>query len=73
MWKRCTRQDESSIRELIAEGHDALKSPRQITRFLCGITSPATTRARLRQHEMFGAYGHSRFQTTLDFVQNLMA
>ena len=33
----------------------ALSEPRQIARFLCGLSSPATTRARLSRHPRFGA------------------
>jgi hypothetical protein len=35
--------------DLISEGHESIGTPRQLARFLCGITSPATTRAKLRQ------------------------
>lgn len=42
------------IHELINENHVALNSPRQLTRFLCGITSPATSRDKLTKHFAFG-------------------
>ena len=35
------------IRALRDERHAALNTPRQLARFLCGISSPAVTRARL--------------------------
>jgi ATP-dependent DNA helicase RecQ len=42
------------IRELIDENHVALNSSRQLTRFFCGITSPATSRDKLTKHLAFG-------------------
>ncbi len=42
------------IRNLVAENHAALGTPRQLARFLCGMSSPATTRERLSRHEAFG-------------------
>ena len=43
----------------------ALRSPRQLARFLCGITSPATTRARLTKDKAFGALAHVPFRDVL--------
>jgi len=57
------------IRKLRAEGHDALQSPRQLARFLCGISSPATTRAKLRNRPEFGQWTGIRFADALAFVQ----
>ena len=42
------------MRSLRAEGHQALRSPRQVARFLCGLASPATTKAKLTKHHSFG-------------------
>jgi ATP-dependent DNA helicase RecQ len=67
-----TAADTTRVHELIAARHDSIKSPRQLTRFLCGITSPATTRAKLRQTSaLFGAYASSPFKATLAFVEGL--
>ncbi|MBB5033827.1 RecQ family ATP-dependent DNA helicase [Prosthecobacter vanneervenii] len=44
----------AAIREVIAERKPALRSARQLARFLCGLTSPATTRERLGRHPSFG-------------------
>ncbi|MCK4342392.1 MAG: RecQ family ATP-dependent DNA helicase [Phycisphaerae bacterium] len=57
------------LRNLRAEGRDALATPRQLTRFLCGITSPATTRAKLRAHALFGALKSVPFREVLAFVE----
>lgn len=67
-------QDETRIRELIAAGHQSIQTPRQVTRFVCGITSPATSRAKLRQSSrLFGAFASSPFNETLDFVRRCMS
>ena len=57
------------LRRLRAEGHAALATPRQLARFLCGIASPATTRAKLRGHHMFGMFESVPFQEVLTFVE----
>jgi ATP-dependent DNA helicase RecQ len=56
------------IDRLRAEGNRALQTPRQLTRFLCGIASPATSRDKLRQHPLFGLFESVPFQEVLDFV-----
>ena len=47
--------DVRALRALCAEHPAALGEPRQLARFLCGLTSPALTRARLSRHPLFGA------------------
>lgn len=54
-----------AINELIAEKHAALRQPRQLARFLCGITSPAAARERLSRHDRFGMLAEVPFQTVL--------
>jgi len=49
-----TPSELESVRDLVAERHAALASPRQLARFLCGMTSPASQRARLTRHDAFG-------------------
>ncbi|MFT5445601.1 MAG: ATP-dependent DNA helicase RecQ [Gammaproteobacteria bacterium] len=67
-------QDEARIREFIAAGHQSIQSPRQMTRFVCGITSPATSRAKLRHSShLFGTFASSPFKDTLDFVRRCMS
>jgi ATP-dependent DNA helicase RecQ len=41
--------------ELRAEHPAALSATRQMTRFLCGIASPASTKAKLTRHPLFGS------------------
>jgi ATP-dependent DNA helicase RecQ len=43
----------------------ALGQPRQVARFLCGLTSPATTQAKLSRHALFGALATHRFADVL--------
>ena len=43
------------VRVLAAEHAAALSTPRQMTRFLCGISSPGLTRAKLSRHPSLGA------------------
>ena len=47
------------------EGHAALRLPRQRARFLCGLSSPATTRARLSKDPRWGALGAHPFPAVL--------
>ena len=44
---------------------DALGEPRQQARFLCGLTSPALSRARLGRNPLFGALEFLRFADVL--------
>lgn len=57
------------LRALRAEKHAALATPRQLARFLCGLSSPATTRAKLRTHPAFGLLETTPFQEVLAFVE----
>jgi ATP-dependent DNA helicase RecQ len=57
------------VRRLRAEKHEALCTPRQLARFLCGITSPAATRAKLRKRPEFGQYSHIPFAEVLKLAE----
>ena len=61
--------DVAAIRSLRAEKHKALETPRQLARFLCGISSPATTRAKLRQRKEFGQWSQRRFADVLALAE----
>lgn len=54
------------IKTMIGEHHEALKTPRQLARFLCGITSPHASRARLGRHQNFGALVEAPFELVLE-------
>ena len=53
--------DVTAWQALLASHPDALREPRQQTRFLCGLTSPALSRARISRHPLFGALETLRF------------
>jgi len=57
--------DRTTLDELTAEHPTALGTPRQRARFLCGLTSPATTKAKLSRHALFGALAEQRFADVL--------
>ena len=56
------------IQRLQSEGNSSLQTRRQLTRFLCGIASPGTTRDKLRHHPLFGHFESVPFQEVLDFL-----
>ena len=49
---------------------EILRAPADITRVLCGISSPAITKAKLTRHELFGACAQIAFATVLEQVRN---
>lgn len=57
------------IAHIRAENHDALLHPRQLARFLCGLPSPAASRARLSQHPRFGSLAEFPFPDVLGFLE----
>lgn len=54
--------------QLRAAHPEALGEIRQSGRFLCGLTSPALTRAKLARHPLFGSLETRRFQEVLDLL-----
>ncbi len=65
--------DANTIAKLQAERHRSLQAPRQITRFLCGITSPQASREKLGRHALFGAWSGRPFREVLEFVEQMSA
>lgn len=57
--------DRAVLDELTADHPAALGSARQRARFLCGLSSPATTRAKLSRHALFGTLAEHRFADVL--------
>jgi ATP-dependent DNA helicase RecQ len=57
--------DHTALDALVSEHPAALATPRQRARFLCGLTSPATTRAKLSRHPLFGVLADRRFADVL--------
>jgi ATP-dependent DNA helicase RecQ len=57
--------ERAELDALVAAQPAALGSPRQQARFLCGMTSPATSRARLGRHPLAGRLEQHRFGEVL--------
>ncbi len=60
-----TLEEVDQIRRARAERHSALRQPRQIARFFCGLSSPATTRAQLHRDDRFGVLSELPFLAVL--------
>ena len=52
---------------------DALGEARQAARFLCGLSSPALTRAKLSRHPLFGVWEDRRFADVLAWSESAAA
>ena len=66
-----TPENLAAMQELEAENHAALQAPRQLARYLCGLTSPATTRGRLTKNAAFGMLANHPFPFVLERVEKL--
>jgi ATP-dependent DNA helicase RecQ len=55
----------ATVRKITDEKHAALNTPRQLARFLCGMASPAATRARLTRNSAFGMLADIPFAEVL--------
>jgi ATP-dependent DNA helicase RecQ len=60
-----TSVDVDALAALCDDHHTALGTPRQQARFLAGITSPATSRAKLIRNPIFGSLAERRFADVL--------
>jgi ATP-dependent DNA helicase RecQ len=65
--------DEHALAALRAAQPEALGAPRQCARYLCGITSPAATRARLTREPLFGVAAERRFADVLAWCERRAA
>ncbi len=61
-----------AIQALMDENHSALRAPRQIARFLCGISSPAVLRDRLTRKDAFGLLQGFPFDEVLDQCESMV-
>ncbi|MEA3276306.1 MAG: ATP-dependent DNA helicase RecQ [Pseudomonadota bacterium] len=59
----------SQVERAVAENGGVLAHPRSLARFLCGISSPRLTRARLGAHPLAGALEHVPFKDVLGWVE----
>jgi ATP-dependent DNA helicase RecQ len=64
--------DPVGLRELSLAQPRALGEPRQLARFLCGITSPAASRARLSRHPSFGLLADRRFADVMALAAHIL-
>ena len=62
----------AAVGSLVAEGRPSLRTPRQLARFLCGLSSPATTRERLGRHAAFGVLARVPFAEVLAEAEALL-
>jgi len=58
----------SSLDAVLRDHPDTLATPRQIAKFLCGLSSPRFTAAKLHRHPLFGAAEEHPFQRVLEYV-----
>lgn len=62
-----TDADRDLVQAVAREAHPVLAHPRQLTRFLCGLRSPATSgRGGLQRDRRFGALEHLPFMAVLE-------
>jgi len=67
--RKVTDGEWETLHEVIGEQHSALAGHRQLARFLCGMTSPATMRAKLTRHDAFGLLADLPFAEVLSLVE----
>ncbi len=67
--RRVTNDDIAAVRRLVDEKHAALNTPRQLARFLCGMASPAATRARLTRNNAFALLADLPFAEVLAIAE----
>lgn len=62
----------AELRAVVDEKHAALGTPRQLARFLCSMSSPASTRARLGRHDAFGMFADLPFAEVLTMANAVL-
>ncbi len=60
------------VQGVIRDKVPALRSSRQLSRFLCGLSSPAARRARLSRRDEFGLFDCVPFGQVLELVDSLI-
>ena len=61
--------DAAAVRALRREHPRALGSPRQVARFLCGLTSPLLTTSKLGKHPLFGSLAGATFRGVVEAAE----
>jgi ATP-dependent DNA helicase RecQ len=62
--------DLEELKTIRSANTEALSDPRQVARFLCGLSSPATTKARLSRHSLFGSLSERRFSDVIAWLES---
>jgi ATP-dependent DNA helicase RecQ len=70
--RKITVEHVAAIQALMDEKHAALRAPRQIARFVCGITSPAASRDRLTRKDAFGMLQGFPFSEVLEQCESMV-
>jgi ATP-dependent DNA helicase RecQ len=65
--------DQAKIAALQGQYPEALMSPRQIARFLCGLSSPLLIQGKLSKHSDFGSLAEVPFQMVLEAAEQFAA
>ncbi|MES2708400.1 MAG: ATP-dependent DNA helicase RecQ [Verrucomicrobiota bacterium] len=63
--REITPEEAGRVHALIRTGLPALRHPRQLARFLCGLSSPAIWRDRLHRHDDYGLLAEVPFPEVL--------
>jgi ATP-dependent DNA helicase RecQ len=66
-------QGREILRQARAIGHEILKAPRPLARFVCGLSSPAISRSGLAKHPLFGALADVPFDLILSLAEGRRA
>lgn len=69
--RKITPAEHTQIQALLDEKHAALGTPRQLARFLCGMSSPASMRARLYRNDNYGLLSGLPFAEVEIFAESL--
>ena len=64
-----SRVDVAALRQLARQHPAELGHPRQQARFLCGLSSPGLTRAKLSRHALFGALEDRGFAEVMEWCE----
>lgn len=59
----------AELAPLLEEKGEVLSSPRAVARFLCGVTSPKLSRAKLTGHRLFGALAEVPFGKVMSWAE----
>jgi ATP-dependent DNA helicase RecQ len=69
--RKISTSEHAQILSLLEEKHAALGTPRQLARFLCGMSSPASMRARLYRNDSYGLLSDLPFAEVEIFAESL--